>query len=134
MVIVGVAVAAGLPVAGNLLRHSDEAFCSLDGEKINASFQVRIIDDQGRSHLFCCLRCAELWQRSQPDKPRAVYVTDEKSGQEIALRSAYFVRSRVSIPTTTGNRVHTFAKRSAAEKHAATFGGRLLKADEVPFH
>jgi hypothetical protein len=130
----GLVVAAGLPLAGKLLRCESFPRCALDGEEVGPIFRVRIVDAEGRSHLFCCLRCAELWQRRQLTQARAVYVTDEKSGGEVDLKSAYFVRSRVAVPTSTGNRVHVFARRADAEKHAATHGGRLLEPAETPFH
>jgi hypothetical protein len=87
----------------------------------------------GQTHLFCCFRCAELWQSEHRLSPQAIYVTDESSGQEIDVRSAYFVRSRVAVPFSIGIRIHAFARRKDAEKHAVAFGGRLLETTETPF-
>jgi hypothetical protein len=131
---VALVASAGLPIAGYLYRQDPGARCSLDGEEITPLFRVRIVDRAGHSHPFCCLRCAELWQQGQAARPRAVYVTDEISGREMAAHAAYFVHSRVAVPAATVNRIHAFAKRSDAEHHAATHGGRLLEATEAPFY
>jgi hypothetical protein len=74
-----------------------------------------------------------LWQSEHRVLPQAIYVTDESSGQEIDVRSAYFVRSRVAVPPSKGNRIHAFGRRKDAEKHACDFGGRLLEPAETPF-
>jgi hypothetical protein len=132
--VVALAASAGLPIAGYLCRRDRGDRCSLDGEEITPLFRVRVVDRAGRSHAFCCLRCAELWQQGQAVRPRAIYVTDEISGREVAARAAYFVRSRVAVPAATVNRIHAFAKRSDAEHHAATHDGRLLEAAEAPFY
>jgi hypothetical protein len=133
-IIVGLSLAAGLPLAGKLLRGQRGPFCTLDGAEINSPFRVRIVDSEGCSHLFCCLRCAELWQSRQAAGVRAIYVTDEKTRSEVPVESAFFVKSRVAVPTAPVNRVHVFAKRQDAERHAAVHGGRLLDSMEKPFH
>jgi hypothetical protein len=84
---------------------------------------VRVADGGGRDFEFCCIHCAELWLKKELAEPRAVYVTDEISAEEMEAPSAYFVRSFAVTNKTTGNRVR--AERDAAE-HARSFRGRLL--------
>jgi hypothetical protein len=130
---VGLLVLAGLPLVGHWLRRSPQPCCALDGGRLEGSFRVRILEGDGRVQEFCCIRCAELWLRQQPVPARAVYVTDEESGQEVDAASAHFVRSLVVTTPTTGNRIHAFRNRSAAERHARECGGTLLEPPERPF-
>jgi hypothetical protein len=129
----GILLLAGLPIVGCWLRRSPQPCCALDGVRLEAVFRVRVQDHEGHSHEFCSVRCAELWLQRQPAPPRAIYVTDEATGQEIDAASAYYVRSQVVTAAPTGNRVHVFRRRSDAERHASVFGGMLLGSSERPF-
>jgi hypothetical protein len=129
----GLAVVVGLPLAGHWARHRHEAGCALDGAQVPAIYQVEVIDAQGRSHAFCCLRCAQLWLEQAPEAPRTITVTDEASGQALDAAAAHYVRSWVVTTPATGNRIHVFASRARADKHAAAFGGIVLPAPEGPF-
>ena len=131
--LIGLLLAAALPGIGHLARRVPAGRCALDGVAIEPLYRVRVEDDQGRDHEFCCIHCAELWLGRQQAKPRAVYVTDEAGGREIDAPSAYFVRSAVDTTPTVGNRVHAFARRADAERHAAAARGRLLSDAERPF-
>ena len=91
----GILLLAGLPIVGCWLRRSPQPCCALDGVRLEAVFRVRVQDHEGHSHEFCSVRCAELWLQRQPAPPRAIYVTDEATGQEIDAASAYYVRSQV---------------------------------------
>jgi hypothetical protein len=130
--ILGLLIVVGLPVLGSWARHRAAENCALDGEPIVAIYQVRIVDAQEQSHKFCCLHCAEIWLSHQTATPRAIWVTDEASGQEIAAADAFFVRSFVETNPATGNRIHTFRTREDAEHHAARFGGRVLEGQDRP--
>jgi hypothetical protein len=125
-------VAAALPIAGNWSRRHAEGHCALDGIKIDPLFRTRIVDARGKSHEFCCIRCAEWWLGHQTIKPRAIYVVDETSGEEISAASAFFVRSLVETNAATANRIHVFCNKANAEKHANLFKGTLLES-ERPF-
>jgi hypothetical protein len=129
----GLLVLAGLAFVGSWLRRSPQLRCALDGARLDPLFRVRIVDEEGRSYEFCCVRCAEIWLHRQAMPPRAIYVTDEESGQEIDAASAYYVRSLVVTTAPTGNRIHAFRTRSDAERHASVFGGTLLGPSERPF-
>jgi hypothetical protein len=125
--------AAALPVAGHWIRGRSDDGCALDGAAIGPAFRVRVVDAAGHSRCFCCIRCAELWLTRQPSRPGAIYVTDETTGHEMEAAAAYFVRSRVVTNPGTGNRIHAFARRADAAKHAAV-GGTLLEGTDRPFH
>lgn len=91
------------------------------------------MDGCGDQHLFCCVRCAEIWLRGQPAPPRAVAVTDEATGEEIDASAAWYVRSSIVTMTVTGNRIHVFRNRTEAERHAEAYGGTVLGRSEEPF-
>jgi hypothetical protein len=96
-------------------------------------YRVRIVDNAGQSHEFCCIRCAEIWLQHQAGGSAAVFVTDEASGDEIEAGSATFLRSRVVTMPATGNRTHAYRNRADAEKHAARWQGTILTPPERPF-
>jgi hypothetical protein len=131
--LLGLLVLAGLPVVGAWCRRSSTGRCALDGSRIEPLYRVCLVDERDQRHPFCCLRCAELWLEHQAEKPRAIRVTDEVSGQEIDAEGAYYVRSPVITNAATGNRIHVFRDRAAAEKHVSFFGGRVLREEERPF-
>jgi hypothetical protein len=126
-------VVVGLPLAGKWARRSTVPACALDGARINPLYRVRVVDAQGRDQEFCCIHCAELWCGQQTDRPRAVFVTDEVTGQEIDAASAWFVRSQVVTVPHTGNRIHAFRDRADAARHADAAHGLLLSDAEKPF-
>ena len=61
-----------------------------------------------------------------------VRVTDEVSGREVAASLAEYVRSTVVTTPTTGNRVHVFAERAAAERYAEETRGVVLEGEDRP--
>jgi len=132
LILIGLAMAAALPVLGHWARHSPGPVCALDGVKIDPLFQVRVVDDRGTSHRFCCIGCAEAWLTRDQAGAAAVYVTDEATGKEIDAASAYFVRSSVVTTPATGNRIHAFQHQVDAERHADACGGRVLSGAEKP--
>jgi hypothetical protein len=123
----------GLPLAGHRARRRAGDCCALDGVPIESVYRVRILDDQGQSSDFCCLKCAELWLKAQQARPRTILVTDEVSGREVEADRAYFVQSTVVTTPTTGNHVHTFESEAAAQRHADRFGGIVLEGADRPF-
>jgi hypothetical protein len=133
LILAGLIVAVGAPLAGNWWRRQPEHSCRLDRAKIVALYRVSVVDQQDQTNEFCCIRCAELWLSNQEVKSRAIYVTDEASGQPIGAATAYFVRSPVVTTATTQNRIHAFATRSDAEKHLERYGGQMLQGEDRPF-
>ena len=132
LVLAGVLVVVGPPLVGKWARREAAPGCAHDGLRIEARYRVRVEDRAGASLEFCCVHCAALWLE-QAEPPAAVYVTDETGGGEVDARSAFFVRSSVVTNPITGNRVHVFRDRSAAEEHARVFRGRELLGAERPF-
>ena len=128
----GLLLAVALPVIGHLARRAPAGRCALDGVAIEPRYRVRVRED-GRDYEFCCVHCAELWLGRQAPRSRTVFVTDEAGGREIDAASAWFIRSAVVTTPTTGNRVHAFATRADAERHAESAHGRLLTGPDRPF-
>jgi hypothetical protein len=133
LLLAGLAVVVGLPVAGHWARDRAEPGCALDGARIEALYRAEVVEEGGSSREFCCLRCAAIWLERHPAAPRAVRVTDEASGRMIDAAAAHYVRSRVVTTPATGNRVHAFAGRADAENHAARYAGTILSESERPF-
>jgi hypothetical protein len=130
---IGLALLVAIAVAGPVIRHRASSGCALDGMPVDPLLRVRVMDGGGDSHDFCCIRCAQLWLEHQARPPRGIYVADEKTGEEVEAGHAYFVRSRVATVAATENRIHAFARRADAERHAQLYGGSLLLDAERPF-
>jgi hypothetical protein len=105
LILAGLIVAVGAPLAGNWWRRQPEHSCRLDRAKIVALYRVSVVDEQDQTNEFCCIRAA----------------------------TAYFVRSPVVTTATTQNRIHAFATRSDAEKHLERYGGQMLQGEDRPF-
>lgn len=131
VVFVALALAVGLPLAGRWIRHGGPPRCAYDGQRTEALYRVRVIDYSGKSHDFCCIRCATRWLARTPDAAE-VRVVDEASGEEIDAHTAYFVESAIVTNRVTGSHVHAFRERHAAEEHARAYGGLLLHGAERP--
>jgi len=129
----GLLLAFGLPVLGHWARNGTAAArCDLDGKKIDRAYRVRVRAGSGATLEFCSLTCAEIWLARQVKRPRAIFVTDEISSEEIDARDAFFVRSLVQNPTN-GSRIHVFRSADEAARHADQFHGSLLSGSELPF-
>jgi hypothetical protein len=126
-------VLLALPLIGAWLRHTSRDRCELDGEHLVQCYSVYIEDAAGRTHSFCCLRCAEMWAEQQSRQIESVRVTDESTGESLNAEDVFFVRSLVITNPSTGNRIHVFRKREDAERHAETSRGTILRGDERPF-
>jgi hypothetical protein len=132
LVVTTLAVVVGIPLAGWWARRGEGPRCAFDGQPVAAAYRVRVADRGGDAE-FCCVHCARLWLARRDDPPEAVYVTDEATGEEIDARAAVFVRSTVVTNPVTGNRVHAFRDRTAADEHVRSFGGWVLSGAERPF-
>lgn len=125
-------VVVGIPVAERLARQSADSGCAQDGTPIDPIYRVKVVNVAGRSHIFCCLSCAQLWLDREATPPQRVLVTDEASGEELDARQACYVRSTVVTTPSTQNRIHVFRHLSDAEKHAAEVGGTVLSGLDRP--
>jgi hypothetical protein len=133
-IVLGLAAAVTLPLAAHWIRNETANGCALDGAMINPAYRVETVDADGHRRTFCCFACAAMWIRHESHPPQSIEITDEASGEEIDIHRAYLVRSPVVTTPTTGNRIHAFRNRADAEKHANTFGGRLLPDSETLLH
>jgi len=133
IVVVLLVVVTGLALVGSWARHGALGTCALDGAEIEPLYQVRVVDEEGQSHAFCCIICAKLWLDKRHTSPQAILVTDEASGQEVDADEAFFVRSSVVTRATTQNRIHAFKHRADAERHATTALGMVLTDAARPF-
>src|SRR5438067_8683004 len=106
LLVIAGSLVVGLPFLGHWFRQQHGSRCALDGSMIEPAYRARVVDQGGRSHEFCCVRCAATWLHHRGAKPAAVYVTDEVTGGEIPAEDAVFVRSAVVTAAVTGNRVH----------------------------
>ncbi len=127
------ALVVGVPLAGRWERLHSAPRCELDGLRLDPLYRVRVVDDAGTDHHFCCVRCARAWLLRQGGRAAAVYVTDEAGGGEVEAAAASFVESPVCTNPVTGNRTHAFRNRADAEEHARTFGGELLTGADRPW-
>ena len=125
--LVGALAVAAVAALGSWRRRPDEG-CALDGSHIDAIYRVRVIDRDGGQHDFCCVACARVWLGRQSSPPRAVYVTDEDSGELIDAQKAMYVQTWVVTTPITQNRIHVF--RDDPESRAKDRGG--IKVDN-PF-
>ena len=126
-------VVIGLPLIGHCVRKDNRAHCALDGVLIEPIYHARVVDEEGQSHVFCCLTCAKRWLEARHGLPQVIFVTDESSGLEIKASEAYFAASSVVTVPTSRNSIHAFANRSDAERQIKQFGGTLLDEADHPF-
>jgi hypothetical protein len=101
--------------------------CALDGSLIEPPYEVTIIDKDGSESSFSCVLSAQIWLEENSDQAFSIQVTDEITGEKIAAADAYYVASELVTIPHTGNRVHVFARKAAAELHARQFNGKLVK-------
>ena len=128
-----IVVSATLPLAGKAFRGERPDRCHTDGVTLVEAPRVRVVMADGAPLAFCCVRCAQEWLEATGGAPSRVLVTDAISGELVDAAEAFFVRSRVYAQPATGDRVHAFADRAAAEKHADAYRGRVLDGDARPF-
>lgn len=126
------AVSLMIPLVAHMVRSETRERCALDGTVLVPSYSVRLRTASGKEPAFCCIACAETWQRSSPDRILSATCTDEVTGAPLDCGLAVFARSGMITQATTGNRVHTFARRSDGLAHVKVAGGSLLEGPERP--
>jgi len=100
--------------------------CAWDGIKLNAIYQVDVFLDDGSTRSFCSIYCATRWFEKNKDKVIYFMVVDEVSGQKFDSTLGYFVESDVITVPEVKNRVHAFANKEDALRHARQFNGKLI--------
>ena len=101
--------------------------CAWDGKKLNPIYQVDAFLDDGSIASFCSIYCATRWLENNKDKLIYFTVVDEVTGQKFDSTLGYFVESDVITVPEVKNRVHAFANKEDALKHARQFNGKLIK-------
>ena len=76
LLLAGLVLVVGLPLAGRWARRQAGPRCTLDGLAIEPVYRVRVVDRAGGEHVFCCVRCAGRWLARQAERPATVYVTE----------------------------------------------------------
>lgn len=115
-----------LALAASFLKKTEGDRCALDASRIEPIYQVDITPADGGTVKFCCVECAKKWLSANKRTVRAVTVTDETTGGRLDASIAYFVESLIVTNPSTGNRIHVFAEKADAERHAKEFGGTVI--------
>ena len=121
-----------LIVAGVVsLRKAKEArTCAFDGAKIKSIFQVDISDQDGGVRSFCSVYCARRWHQGNKPKIASICVRDEVTAKEISASEVIFVESKKFTTRHNKCRIHTFANKDDALRHAQQYQGKII---ENPF-
>jgi hypothetical protein len=123
---------AALPLVADRVRARSER-CALDGVAVAVPFRARIVAADRTTRSFCGVRCAHLWLARSGLAARTILVTDCVSGREIDARDAWFVRSASVWGGGAPDFIRVFAERSAAERHAQAYRGKILSDADRPF-
>ena len=100
--------------------------CSYDGTRLNPVYQVDALLDDGSTRSFCSIYCATRWFEGNKDKVIYLTVVDEMTGEKFDSTLGHFVESDVITVREVKNRIHAFANREDALKHAQQFNGKLV--------
>jgi len=141
MISIGILAVAAIALLGGILGKKKSKVgtgegeetalnCSFDGTKLNPVYQVDAFLDDGSTRSFCSIYCAARWFEDNRDKVIYFTVMDEVTGQSFDSTLGYFVESDVITVPEVKNRVHAFAIKEDALKHARQFNGKLT---ENPF-
>jgi NitT/TauT family transport system substrate-binding protein len=104
--------------------------CAWDGIRIKPIYQVDTFLNDGSTRVFCSIYCATRWFEENRGKVIYFTVVDEVTGQKFDSTLGYFVESDVITVPEVKNRVHAFASKEDALKHAGQFNGKII---ENPF-
>ena len=125
--ITGLIIAASLSALVAFVQQRQSASrCALDGSLIEPVYEVEIIQGDQSSRMFCCVLNAQIWLERNGSPVSAVWVADETTGDKIRAEEAFYVASRIVTTPHTGNRIHAFAQKADAKRHANQFHGNLI--------
>jgi hypothetical protein len=125
--IFGLIMAAGLSVLFAFFQQRQRGFrCSLDGSLIQPFYGAEIIEENESAKRFCCVLNAQIWLERNGNPVDSIWVTDEITGMKVRADEAFYVSSIVITTPHTGNRIHVFAEKQAAQIHARQFDGKLI--------
>lgn len=121
-------IAASISALVVVLQHrSSSTRCSLDGSRIDPSYEVIIIGENETSYSLSCVLSAQIWLMGNSEGTSSIWVTDEVTGEKIRAELAYYVESDVITTPHTGNRIHVFAQDKAAKSHARQYKGKFVR-------
>ena len=123
----GLLIAACLSVLGVFFQPRQASWrCALDGSVINPIYEVEIIEANELSKKFSCVGNALIWLKRNPRAVRLIRVTDERTQEKITAEKAFYVLSTVMTTPHTGDKIHVFGSRDAAQAHARQFAGVMV--------
>ena len=123
----GLIIAACLSVLGIFFQSRQGSWrCALDGSVINPLYEVEIIEANELSRKFSCIGNALIWLKRNPRAVRIIRVTDERTQEKITAEKAFYVLSTVMTTPHTGDKIHVFGSREAAQAHARQFAGAMV--------
>ncbi len=128
----GLLLAAFIPMLGFVLAPPTGPRCATDGVALTDAPVVHLIGPRGEVQRFCCVTCAQSWLDYSEGSVARALVTDANTGDSFDARHAWFTRSGVVAQPATGDRLHAFQSRAAAQEHSTAFGGVVLTSSEVP--
>lgn len=125
-IIVAFPVIGAIAAIGGLMKGHMAARCDYDGTWIQPIYEVDFEFEDRSIKRFCSVVCASMDLKDEEKKLKYVTVVDEASGKRIDHSLALFVESDVITIPHVKNRVHVFAEKADAERHARQFNGKLI--------
>ena len=126
-IIIILVIIGAIAAVGGLMKGRMAARCDYDGTRIKPTYVVIFEFEDGSVKLFCSIVCALMDLRDEKRKPKYITVVDEVSGNKIEATLASFVESDVITIPHVKNRIHVFAQKEDAERHASQCNGKLIK-------
>jgi NitT/TauT family transport system substrate-binding protein len=136
IIFVGLLVVAAIALLGGVLgkkrpkvltgKEETAVRCAWDGTRLKPIYQVDAFLDHGSTATFCSIYCATRWFEKNKDKVIYLTVVDEVTGQKFDSTLGYYVESDVITVPEVKNRVHAFASKEDALKHARQFNGKII--------
>ncbi len=125
-IIVVLVFIGAIAAIGGLMKGHMAARCDYDGTRIQPIYEVDFEFEDGSMKRFCSIICALMDLKDEGKKLKYITVVDEVSGKKIDDSLATFVESDVITIPHVKNRIHAFAEKSDAERHAHQFNGKLI--------
>jgi hypothetical protein len=108
---------------------AEKPLCAQDAVPLKPEYQVEVRFSGGEVRRFCNAGCALAYlnetRRNRRDV-EAVTVTDETTGAPLDSGAAFYVESEVFTHRESSNRIHVFAAREDARRHASEFNGAII--------
>jgi len=125
-IIVILLVIGVIAAIGGLMKGRMAARCDYDGTRIQPIYEVDFEFEDGSIKRFCSIVCSLMDLKDEKKKLKYITVVDEVSGKKIDDSLAFFVESDVIAIPHVKNRIHVFAEKADAERHASQFDGKLI--------